>query len=356
MKRLEAWARTHNSSNEEEGSAEIRVVGAMEAVAGSRLVSSAPRAALTAPAKFHSAALFSFSPRSYGTSGIASFSSVSRPWVSLAVQTPRRNFGWRHDAQTARPRMAAQEAAQAEEGTEDLEEESDEPPTNGATSTLPLLEELKAAVAANDEESIAKLEARVSAMQSEKDALAKQVDTLLEESNTARERLLRLNADFDNFRKRSLTEKANLSSSVRGDVIETLLPMVDNFERARASIQVETEGEEKIDRSYQSIYKQFVEIMKGLGVVAVETVGKAFDPNFHEAIMREDSTEYEEGIVVQEFRRGFRIGDKLMRPAMVKVSAGPGPAKEGNPAAEAVDGEQVADVVEEKGEETEKAE
>ncbi|CAK9254538.1 unnamed protein product [Sphagnum jensenii] len=100
--------------------------------------------------------------------------------------------------------------------------------------------------------------------------------------------------------------------------------MVDNFERAKTSIKTETEGE-NIHNSYQGIYKQFVEIMKALGVVAVDTVGKEFDPKVHEAIMQEESTVYPEGIVIEEFQRGFKIGDKLLRPALVKVSAGPGP-------------------------------
>lgn len=227
----------------------------------------------------------------------------------------------------------AQKAAQTEATEEDEEkEEVLEEVTNGVPYTS-LLDGLKAAFAANDETSIANLEAQLRALEDEKDGLAKQVTSLLEEAQVARERLLRLNADFDNFRKRSETEKASLSSAVKGDVIETLLPMVDNFERAKASIRTETEGEQAIDRSYQGIYKQFVEIMKGLGVVAIETVGKSFDPNLHEAIMREESTEYEEGIVMQEFRRGFSIGTKLIRPAMVKVSAGPGPTN-GAPEAE----------------------
>ncbi|WP_348235566.1 nucleotide exchange factor GrpE, partial [Salmonella enterica] len=76
----------------------------------------------------------------------------------------------------------------------------------------------------------------------------------------------------------------------------------------KAQIKVETEGEEKITNSYQSIYKQLVEILVSLGVVPVETVGKPFDPMLHEAIMREDSAEYEEGVVIEEFSKGFQLG------------------------------------------------
>ncbi|KVH99443.1 GrpE nucleotide exchange factor [Cynara cardunculus var. scolymus] len=102
--------------------------------------------------------------------------------------------------------------------------------------------------------------------------------------------------------------------------------MVDNFERAKQQLKLETEQEKKIDASYQGIYKQFVEIMRSLHVAAVPTVGKAFDPSVHEAIAREESKEFNEGTVIEEFRRGFVLGERLLRPAMVKVSAGPGPA------------------------------
>eukprot|EP00245_Coleochaete_scutata_P006176 TRINITY_DN20384_c0_g1_i1.p1 TRINITY_DN20384_c0_g1~~TRINITY_DN20384_c0_g1_i1.p1 ORF type:complete len:328 (+),score=92.94 TRINITY_DN20384_c0_g1_i1:132-1115(+) len=156
-------------------------------------------------------------------------------------------------------------------------------------------------------------------------AQQQEVQVLAEEVSITKDRFLRLNADFDNFRKRSEREKAAIATTVRGEVVEELLPMVDNFERAKDQLKIETEGEQKIDSSYQGIYKQFVELMKGLGVRPVDTVGKPFDFNLHEAIMREESSEYPEGIVIQEFRRGFTIGDKLLRPAMVKVSQGPGP-------------------------------
>uniref|UniRef100_A0A0D6R7E9 GrpE protein homolog n=1 Tax=Araucaria cunninghamii TaxID=56994 RepID=A0A0D6R7E9_ARACU len=113
--------------------------------------------------------------------------------------------------------------------------------------------------------------------------------------------------------------------------------MVDNFERAKMQIKTETEGEETINDSYQSIYKQFVQIMRTLGVSVVETVGQRFDPTLHEAIMREESAEFEEGIIIEEFRRGFKLGDMFLRPAMVKVSAGPGPAKAVEASAETAD-------------------
>ncbi|KAF7084857.1 hypothetical protein CFC21_088379 [Triticum aestivum] len=140
----------------------------------------------------------------------------------------------------------------------------------------------------------------------------------------------KIGADFDNYRKRTEREKLSLMTNVQGEVVESLLPVLDNFERAKTQIKVETEREAKINDSYQSIYKQLVEILNSLGVEDVETVGKPFDPMLHEAIMREESVEYEDGVVLQEFRKGFKLGERLLRPAMVKVSAGPGPEKSGD--------------------------
>lgn len=137
---------------------------------------------------------------------------------------------------------------------------------------------------------------------------------------TAKDQLLRLNADFDNFRRRSSTEKDALADNVRGDVIQQLLPLIDNFEAARTQVKAETDAEIKINNSYQGLYKQLVDMMRGLGIEAVPTVNTPFDPEIHEAIMREPSTEVPDGTVLVEFRKGFRIGDKLIRPAMVKVS------------------------------------
>ncbi|KAL2900735.1 Protein GrpE [Bienertia sinuspersici] len=161
---------------------------------------------------------------------------------------------------------------------------------------------------------------------------------MCEELSVERDRVVRISADFDNFRKRTDRERSSLVTNAQGEVIENFLAVLDNFERAKSQIKVESEAEEKINNSYQSIYKQFVEILGSVGVVPVETVGKPFDPlvgnqaglNFsrlHEAIMREESTIYDEGVVVEEYRKGFKLGDRLLRPSMVKVSAGPGPVQ-----------------------------
>ncbi|KAM1646966.1 hypothetical protein FF1_008459 [Malus domestica] len=244
-----------------------------------------------------------------------------------------------------------EESGTSDDGEGDAEEKS----VSAITASL---QQYKEALASNDESKVAEIESFLKSFEGEKIGLEMKVASLSEELSAEKVRILRISADFDNFRKRTERERVSLVTNAQGEVVESLLPVVDNFERAKTQIKVETEGEEKINNSYQSIYKQFGEILNSLGVVPVETVGKPFDPLvryqvgskfnqllddyyqvvsrfcsglmktwLHEAIMREDSSEYEEGVIIDEFRKGFKLGDRLLRPSMVKVSAGPGPAK-----------------------------
>ncbi|XP_047327452.1 protein GrpE [Impatiens glandulifera] len=188
-----------------------------------------------------------------------------------------------------------------------------------------LLRSYKEAVLNNNESTITEIEEVLKSIEDEKVELEKKVVALSEELSNEKVRVLRISADFDNFRKRTERERLSLVTNAQGEVVEKLLPVLDNFERAKTQIKVENEGEEKIKNSYQSISKQFVETLNSLGVESVETVGKPFDPLLHEAIMREESIEYTEDIIIEEYRKGFKLGDRLLRPSMVKVSAGPGP-------------------------------
>ncbi len=132
---------------------------------------------------------------------------------------------------------------------------------------------------------------------------------------------MRIAADFENFRKRTLKEKDDLELQVKRNTITELLPIIDNFERARAQIKPQNDGEMGIHKSYQGVYKQLVDCLKRLGVSPMRPEGQEFDPNEHEAVMREPTDEYPEGTVLEELVRGYFLGDRVLRHAMVKVAA-----------------------------------
>ncbi|KAM3100961.1 nucleotide exchange factor GrpE [Phormidesmis sp. 146-12] len=134
---------------------------------------------------------------------------------------------------------------------------------------------------------------------------------------------MRIAADFENFRRRTQKEKEDLELKVKIDTINELLPVVDNFERARSHIKPQNDGEMNIHKSYQSVYKQLVDCLKRVGVAPMRSEGKEFDPNLHEAVMRQPTSEHPEGTVIEELVRGYMMGDRVLRHAMVKVAAPP---------------------------------
>jgi molecular chaperone GrpE len=162
-----------------------------------------------------------------------------------------------------------------ESGTTDDGEDDDKKPVSAIMASLQLYKE---ALASEDESKVAEIELFLKSIEDEKIGLEMKVASLSEELSAEKVRILRISADFDNFRKRTDRERISLVTNAQGEVVESLLGVLDNFERAKAQIKVETEGEEKINNSYQSIYKQFGEILSSLGVLPVETVGKPFDP------------------------------------------------------------------------------
>ncbi|MBD2137821.1 nucleotide exchange factor GrpE [Anabaena sp. FACHB-1237] len=153
--------------------------------------------------------------------------------------------------------------------------------------------------------------------------LAQEIESLkmqLEDRNT---QYMRIAADFENYRKRTSREKEELDIQVKRNTIIELLPVVDNFERARAHLKPQKEGEMAIHKSYQGVYKQLVDSLKRLGVSPMRPEGQVFDPNLHEAVMREPTNEHPEGTVLEELVRGYYFGDRVLRHAMVKVAAPP---------------------------------
>lgn len=134
---------------------------------------------------------------------------------------------------------------------------------------------------------------------------------------------LRIAADFDNFRKRSSKEKEEVELKTKCATIIELLSVVDNFERARTQIKPQNDGEMGIHKSYQGVYKQLVESLKRIGVSPMKSAGQQFDPNLHEAVMRQPTDEHPEGTVMDELQRGYYLGDRILRHALVKVAAPP---------------------------------
>lgn len=151
--------------------------------------------------------------------------------------------------------------------------------------------------------------------------LSQQIETLKSQLEDRSTQYMRIAADFENYRKRTAKEKEEIDLQVKRNTITELLPIVDNFERARAHLKPQGEGEMTIHKSYQGVYKQLVDCLKRLGVAPMRPEGQEFDPNLHEAVMREPSDEYPEGTVVEELVRGYYFGERVLRHAMVKVAA-----------------------------------
>ena len=136
---------------------------------------------------------------------------------------------------------------------------------------------------------------------------------------------MRIAADFDNFRKRQSRDQDDLKIQLTCTTLSEILPVVDNFERARQQLNPEGEEAQALHRSYQGLYKQLVEVLKQLGVAPMRVVDQAFDPTLHEAVMREPSDEKAEDIIIDELQRGYHLNGRVLRHALVKVSMGPGP-------------------------------
>ncbi|WP_269603893.1 nucleotide exchange factor GrpE [Prochlorococcus marinus] len=148
---------------------------------------------------------------------------------------------------------------------------------------------------------------------------------LEKEHETLNSQYMRIAADFDNFRKRQTRDQDDLKIQLTCTTLSEILPVVDNFERARQQLNPEGEEAQALHRSYQGLYKQLVEVLKNLGVAPMRVVDQAFDPSLHEAVMREPSDEKAEDIVIEELQRGYHLNGRVLRHALVKVSMGPGP-------------------------------
>jgi molecular chaperone GrpE len=145
------------------------------------------------------------------------------------------------------------------------------------------------------------------------------IGQLQQERDEYYDRLLRKTAEFDNYRKRTDRERLQLSEAAAADLIKELLPLVDDLERALKA-DAGSEGADAIRRGVELIHKQLLETLRKRGVTPIEALGADFDPHFHMAVAHEPAEGRREGEVVEEFTRGYMLGDRLLRPAMVKVA------------------------------------
>ncbi|WP_330600491.1 nucleotide exchange factor GrpE [Butyrivibrio sp.] len=184
---------------------------------------------------------------------------------------------------------------------EELEKEAEEKEEKVANETA-------------SEENVTEAEAETSeeTKKEKKDPLKEKIDEL-------NDKVMRQMAEFENFRKRTDKEKAQMFEQGQANVLEKLLPVVDNFERGLAAVP-EADKDGAFADGMNKIYKQLMKQLEDLGVTPIEAVGKEFDPNLHNAVMQVESEEFESGMVAQELQKGYMFHETVLRHSMVGVS------------------------------------
>ncbi|MEH7443124.1 nucleotide exchange factor GrpE [Bacillus sp. JJ1122] len=153
----------------------------------------------------------------------------------------------------------------------------------------------------------------------EQDPVQVKIAELEAKLEDADNRYLRLQADFDNFRRRSRIELEASAKYRAQSVITDLLPAIDNFDRAM-KMEVDNEQAKSLMQGVEMVYRSLLDALKNEGVEVIEAVGKEFDPHLHQAVMQAEDENYGSNIVVEEFQKGYMLKDRVIRPAMVKVN------------------------------------
>ncbi|MFA1820462.1 nucleotide exchange factor GrpE [Virgibacillus oceani] len=173
----------------------------------------------------------------------------------------------------------------------------------------------------NEQEEVEVIDANHEEAENEEDnqdAFQQKLEAFKKEKDETYQQMLRLQAEYDNFKKRSAKEKEASLKYKSQDLVNELLPVVDNFERA---LQVEPTGETKgIINGITMVYNQLKDALKSAGVEEIETAGKEFDPNLHHAVMQTEDEDADSNIIVEELQKGYMLKDRVIRPAMVKVN------------------------------------
>ena len=170
--------------------------------------------------------------------------------------------------------------------------------------------------------------------------LSEQVRNLIEEKESLFDRLLRKQSEFENFRKRTEKEKQEFYEFALSGFVQTLLPVLDGLERSLSAQEGETV--ESYRKGNELILKQFRDQLWLAGTQPIRSMGKIFDPNYHQAVMREESSILAENEIIEEYQRGYLFKDRLLRPSMVKVAVAPSTSETDQPEIESHEGESPA--------------
>lgn len=149
------------------------------------------------------------------------------------------------------------------------------------------------------------------------DKLEMELEDMKKKNKELEDQYLRLQADFINYKNRKEKEKENLYSFAQEDLLSSLLPILDNFERAIESVE---NTEDSFFKGMEMIYNQFYKTLLDMGLEEIDALHEKFDPNYHHAAFQQESDEFEEGTVLEILQKGYKFKDKVIRPAMVKVS------------------------------------
>ena len=219
--------------------------------------------------------------------------------------------------------MAEKKEEMMEEVLEDLEKDAAEKQTEEASEAEETetteAEASESGEQAEDTEESESEDGQEAPVDGKKGFFKKKKDPRDEKIEELTDRVKRQMAEFENFRKRTEKEKSTMYEMGARDIIERILPVVDNFERGLASIPEEAKATPFAD-GMEKIYKQFRKTLEEAGVKAIEAVGQEFDPNYHNAVMHVDDESLGENIVAEELQKGYMYRDSVVRHSMVKVA------------------------------------
>lgn len=211
--------------------------------------------------------------------------------VKEAVEEAKKSAGEQPEGEPGEDQAEEECAKEASEGEEASENEEEEP---------------------DEEDEDKKSGKKLFGKKNKKDKKDEKIEELTD-------RLTRQMAEFDNFRKRTEKEKSQMYEIGAKDIIEKMLPVVDNFERGLDAVK-EEDKEDPFIQGMEMVYKQLMTVLGELGVKPIEAVGKEFDPNLHNAVMHVEDENFGENIIAEEFQKGYMYRDSVVRHSMVKVA------------------------------------